>query len=155
VAFKINKKGNAMYQKEFGIDPDFLDELNHVNYLNYVRKLAEVALAEWRAKHGVDLPTLRDEHGLVLVIAEFNVKYFQQLLLGDRVGVVIAPVERVGKRMNFSAVILQNGAVVSEITMSMACIEATTGRRCMFPDHLFHRLNSDVQGVEREAQLSA
>lgn len=120
-----------------------------------MRELAEVAFAEWRAKHGVDLPTLRDEHGLVLVIAEFNVKYFQQLLLGDRVGVVIAPVEKVGKRMNFSAVVLRNGAVVSEITMSMAGIETATGRRCFFPDHLFQRLNSDLQVAEQEAQLSA
>lgn len=143
-----------MYQQRFDITPDFLDELHHVNYLNYVRKLAEVAFAEWRARHGVDLATLREQHGLELIIAEFNAKYFQQLVLGDRVNVLIAPVERMGKRMNFSAVILREGAVASEITMSMACIDIASGRRCLFPDLLFQRLNSDVPVVEQEAQLS-
>ena len=72
-----------MFEKRITVTDEFLDDLNHVNYLNYIRLLGEVAFLEYRDTQRIDLPSLAEEFGIALVVAELNIKCFLPLKIGD------------------------------------------------------------------------
>ncbi len=129
-----------MHKKSLQITDQHIDDLLHVNYLNYVRMIAEPAFDEYRARHGIDLPTLRDRYDLMLVISELKVRYFLPLKLGDVATMQILQPVIDGKSFQISGSITRGERLAAEIDMAMICVRCSTGRTAEIPEDIRENL---------------
>jgi acyl-CoA thioesterase FadM len=134
---------HAVHQKTIRITPDFLDALDHVNYMNYVKLIGEVMFDEFRSMHGFDLPTLRDQHDIGLVLTELNAKYFQSLKLGDMVDAVLHAKLLGPKNAEFLATICKGGKTVATVCITVMSVQYSTGRSLNLPEWIVRSLLTD------------
>lgn len=70
----------ARYCLEVSVQPDDIDELNHVNNAVYVRWIQEVAVAHWRT-----LATAEMQSDTVWVVIRHEIDYLKAALAGDAI----------------------------------------------------------------------
>jgi acyl-CoA thioester hydrolase len=94
--------------------------VHHSNYLNYF----EQARVEMLRSYGVRYRDFEDA-GLLLVVAEMNVKYRSAAEFDDLLQITISVVEIRGTRIRHRYVIDREGEVIVEAESMIACIDRT------------------------------
>jgi YbgC/YbaW family acyl-CoA thioester hydrolase len=104
----------------------------------------ERARTEWLRAQGIDHDELRDEHGVVLVLAGVEARFRAPARLSDLLYVSATIEEAHGARIRFAQAIRRaqpGGEVVCEGIAEVACMDARKGRPRRFPPILASELS--------------
>ena len=115
------------------VNPDDIDDMNHVNNVVYLRWVQDVALAHWLARATA---ALRAEYGWVATRHELD--YKQAAVLGDQV-TARTWIGAVDSRRfeRFTEIVRANDGVVLARGRTLWClIDRATGRIARIPDAL-------------------
>ncbi|MGA9333887.1 MAG: tol-pal system-associated acyl-CoA thioesterase [Rudaea sp.] len=119
-------------------DTDAGGVVYHAAYLRFLER----ARTEWLRQRGIGQQRLRDEAGVMFVVAELNVRYLASARLDDELDVRIDAFMRRSASMAFSQCILRrdDGAKLIEARVRAACIDATSSRPRRIPDGLLQEM---------------
>ena len=111
-----------------------------VFYANYL-KFFERARTEWLRSMGFGQQQLRDEQGAMFVVIETQVRYKQPARLDDLIDVTV----QLGKTGPVALTLVQqalrqDGTVMAEGSIRIACVDAGTFRPRAIPKPLFDLL---------------
>lgn len=70
----------ASYQHQFKVEPDHIDQLNHVNNVVYVQWIQDIAIAHWQKLAPVEI-----QQAYLWVVARHEIDYKRSALLGDEI----------------------------------------------------------------------
>lgn len=115
-------------------DTDAGGVVYHAAYLRFLER----ARTEWLRARGISQNRLREDVGVLFVVAELNVRYLASARLDDNLVVRIDAFMRRSASMIFSQCILRadDGAQLIEARVRAACIDATSSRPRRIPDDL-------------------
>ena len=115
-------------------DTDAGGVVYHAAYLRFLER----ARSEWLRACGVAQQRLREEHGILFVVADMQVKFLAPARLDDVLHVDITAFTRRSASMRFAQCILRpaDGAVLVEADVRAACIDATSYKPRRIPDSL-------------------
>jgi len=122
-------------------DTDAQGVVYNASYFRFMER----ARTEWLRAQGVDHDELRDEHGVVLVLASIEARFRAPARLSDMLYVRAAIAEAHGARIRFAQEIRRgepNGELVCEGTAEVACVDAQAGRPTRFPATLVSELQA-------------
>ena len=108
-----------------------------VYHAGYVRFL-ERARSEWLRARGVAQQRVRDEHGILFVVADMNLRFLASARLDDELDVCVNAFTRRSASLVFTQCILRraDGAALVEAQVRAACIDATSYKPVRIPDFL-------------------
>ena len=106
-----------------------------VYYANYLRFM-ERARTEWLRAVGVDQTLLRDEHGLIFVVAGANIEYLQPARLNDALEVSVQIASSGRASVSFSQQVTRDGDVLCRATVRAGCVSADDFRPRRLPANL-------------------
>jgi len=108
-----------------------------VYHASYVRFL-ERARSEWLRARGVAQQRLREEHGILFVVADMNLRFVAPARLDDELDVRVNAFTRRSASLVFTQCILRraDGAALVEAQVRAACIDATSYKPVRIPDFL-------------------
>ena len=108
-----------------------------VYHANYVRFL-ERARSEWLRARGVAQQRVREEHGILFVVADMNLRFLAPARLDDELDVCVNSFTRRSASLRFTQCILRpaDGATLIEAQVRAACIDATSYKPVRIPDFL-------------------
>ena len=115
-------------------DTDAGGVVYHATYLRFLER----ARSEWLRAHGVAQQRLREEHGVLFVVADMQVKFLAPARLDDVLHADITAFTRRSASMRFAQCILRpaDGALLIEADVRAACIDAASYRPRRIPDSL-------------------
>jgi acyl-CoA thioester hydrolase len=108
-----------------------------VYHASYVRFL-ERARSEWLRTRGVAQQRLREQHGILFVVADMQLRFIGPARLDDELDVCINAFTRRSASLMFTQCILRraDGAVLVEAQVRAACINAASYKPIRIPDFL-------------------
>ena len=124
-----------------------------VYYANYL-KFMERGRTEFLRSHNIELDQIYDEHGIMFVVTEVNIRYkgaahfndmiHVETLLTQAAGVRIAFIQRIKKAQEHEQKTILTNAVVQ-----LACVNRE-GKPCLIPKALLstlqHQIHQEIQG---------
>lgn len=115
-------------------DTDAGGVVYHAAYLRFIER----ARTEWLRARGVEQQRVREEHGIVFVVAEMHVKFLAPARLDDALRADITTFTRRSASMRFVQCILRpaDGALLIEADVRAACIDAASYKPRRIPDSL-------------------
>ena len=115
-------------------DTDAGGVVYHAAYLRFLER----ARSEWLRAHGVAQQRLREEHGILFVVADMQVKFLAPARLDDVLHADITAFTRRSASMRFAQCILRpaDGALLIEADVRAACIDAASYKPRRIPDSL-------------------
>jgi tol-pal system-associated acyl-CoA thioesterase len=130
-------------------DTDAQGVVYNASYFRFMER----ARTEWLRAQGIDHDGLRDEHGVVLVLAAIEARFRAPARLSDMLYVSASVAEAYGARVRF----VQNvhraepgGEVVCEGLAEVACMDARRGRPRRFPSTLERPLGINSVGISEK-----
>lgn len=105
-----------------------------VYYANYL-KFAERARTEALRALGLEQQKLREEHGILMVVARCEIDYKRPAKLDDLLTVETRLQEPPKLRMRMRQTIRREAEILAEITVFLACVNAA-GRPTPWPEFL-------------------
>ena len=121
-------------------DTDAQGVVYNASYFRFLER----ARTEWLRSKGVEHNTLRDEQGLVLVLAGIEVKFRQPAQLDDELYVSASLAEVTGARVVFDQVIRRgapDGEVLCDGIAQVACMDAVQRKPRRVPKALMNELS--------------
>jgi acyl-CoA thioester hydrolase len=108
-----------------------------VYHASYVRFL-ERARSEWLRTRGIHQQRLRTEHGILFVVADFNLRFLAPARLDDELDVCVNAFTRRSASLIFAQCILRpaDGATLVEARVRAACIDEASYKPKRIPDFL-------------------
>lgn len=122
-------------------DTDAQGVVYNASYFRFMER----ARTECLRAQGVDHDRLREEHGVMLVLAAIEAKFKAPARLSDMLYVTATVEETRGARMRFTQHVHrheQGGDVIVEGTAEVACMDARGGRPRRFPLALIQELTA-------------
>ena len=115
-------------------DTDAGGVVYHAAYLRFLER----ARTEWLRSQGIGQQRLREDSGVLFVVAELNVRYLASARLDDEVDVRIDTFTLRSASMAFGQCILRrsDAAVLIQARVRAACIDAKSYRPRRIPDGL-------------------
>ncbi|MBS0570027.1 MAG: tol-pal system-associated acyl-CoA thioesterase [Proteobacteria bacterium] len=115
-------------------DTDAGGVVYHAAYLRFLER----ARSEWLRACGVAQQRLREEHGILFVVADMQVRFLAPARLDDVLHADITAFTRRSASMRFAQCILRSadGARLIEADVRAACIDAASYKPRRIPDHL-------------------
>ncbi|MGH8090909.1 MAG: tol-pal system-associated acyl-CoA thioesterase [Rudaea sp.] len=115
-------------------DTDASGVVYHAAYLRFLER----ARSEWLRACGVAQQRLREEHGILFVVAEMQMKFLAPARLDDVLHADITAFTRRSASMRFAQCILRpaDGALLIEADVRAACIDAASYKPRRIPDSL-------------------
>lgn len=115
-------------------DTDAGGVVYHAAYLRFLER----ARSEWLRTCGVAQQRLREEHGILFVVAEMQVKFLAPARLDDVLHADITAFTRRSASMRFAQCILRpaDAALLIEADVRAACIDAASYKPRRIPDSL-------------------
>ncbi len=120
-------------------DTDAQGVVYNASYFRFMER----ARTEWLRAQGVDHDELREEHGVVLVLASIEARFRAPARLSDMLYVSAAVAEARGARIRFAQNVRRAepaGELVCEGLAEVACMDARQGRPRRFPPTLMSEL---------------
>jgi tol-pal system-associated acyl-CoA thioesterase len=120
-------------------DTDAQGVVYNASYFRFMER----ARTEWLRAQGVDHDELREEHGVVLVLASIEARFRAPARLSDMLYVSAAIAEARGARIRFAQDVRRTepgGELVCEGMAEVACMDAREGRPRRFPPTLMSEL---------------
>ncbi len=103
-----------------------------VFYANYL-KFFERARTEWLRSFGFGQQRLREETGLIFVVASTSVRYLQSARLDDLLRVTVEPREIGRASMNIFQQAWRDNALLAEGEIRIGCVDALTLKTSRIP----------------------
>jgi tol-pal system-associated acyl-CoA thioesterase len=122
-------------------DTDAQGVVYNASYFRFMER----ARTELLRAHGIDHDELREEHGVVLVLASVEARFRAPARLSDMLYVSASVAEAHGARIRFAQNVRRTepgGEVVCEGLAEVACMDARKGRPRRFPPTLATELNA-------------
>jgi acyl-CoA thioester hydrolase len=122
-------------------DTDAQGVVYNASYFRFMER----ARTEWLRAQGIDHDELRDEHGVMLVLAGIEARFRAPARLSDMLYVSATVAEARGARIVFTQHVRRAepaGTVCCEGTAEVACMDARAGRPRRFPPRLVSELNA-------------
>jgi acyl-CoA thioester hydrolase len=115
-------------------DTDAGGVVYHAAYLRFLER----ARSEWLRACGVAQQRLREEHGVLFVVVDMQVKFLAPARLDDVLHADITAFTRRSASMRFAQCILRpaDGALLIEADVRAACIDAASYKPRRIPDSL-------------------
>jgi acyl-CoA thioester hydrolase len=115
-------------------DTDAGGVVYHAAYLRFLER----ARSEWLRARGVAQQRLREEHGILFVVADMQVKFLAPARLDDVLHADITAFTRRSASMRFAQCILRpaDGGLLIEADVRAACIDAASYKPRRIPDSL-------------------
>jgi acyl-CoA thioester hydrolase len=115
-------------------DTDAGGVVYHAAYLRFLER----ARTEWLRACGLEQARVREEHGILFVVAEMRVKFLAPARLDDVLHADITAFTRRSASMRFAQCILRpaDGALLIEADVRAACIDAARYKPRRIPDSL-------------------
>ncbi|MDE2256901.1 MAG: tol-pal system-associated acyl-CoA thioesterase, partial [Xanthomonadaceae bacterium] len=115
-------------------DTDAGGVVYHAAYLRFLER----ARTEWLRACGVEQARVREQHGVLFVVADLSVKFHLPARLDDALCVDITAFTRRSASMRFAQCILRpaDGVLLIEADVRAACIDATSYKPRRIPDSL-------------------
>jgi acyl-CoA thioester hydrolase len=106
----------------------------HASYLRYLER----ARSEWLRARGIAQQRLREEHGILFVVADIRIRFLAPARLDDELHACIGAFTRRSASLRFAQCILRpaDGVRLVEADVRAACIDATAYRPRRIPDFL-------------------
>ena len=119
-------------------DTDAGGVVYHAAYLRFIER----ARSEWLRDRGVEQQRLREQHGILFVVADMHVKFLAPARLDDELRADITAFTRRSASMRFAQCILRpaDGALLIEADVRAACIDAVSFKPRRIPDSLLTEL---------------
>ncbi len=117
-------------------DTDAAGVVYYANYLAYMERARNACL---RAA-GFPLARVRDEDGIVFVVAEAKLRYRQPARLDDEIAVTLGVQNIRGASMTFIQNVLRGDDLLVEGTVRLATLSSDTFSPCRMPDKIRHAL---------------
>ena len=110
-----------------------------VYHASYVRFL-ERARSEWLRVRGVAQQRVREEHGILFVVADMQLRFLAPARLDDELEVCVNGFTRRSASLVFTQCILRpaDGVTLIQAQVRAACIDAVTYKPVRIPDFLLH-----------------
>jgi acyl-CoA thioester hydrolase len=107
----------------------------HASYLRFIER----ARTEWLRQRGVEQQKLRDEHDIMFVVSEIDIRFLSPARLDEELAATIESFTRRSASMTFSQCILRpsDGARIVEARVRAACIDGSDFKPRRIPDFLF------------------
>ena len=117
-------------------DTDAGGVVYHASYLRFIER----ARTEWLRHRGVEQQKLRDEHGILFVVSEIDLRFRAPARLDEELLATIDSFTRRSASMAFAQCILRptDGARLVEARVRAACVDAATFKPTRIPDFLLH-----------------
>jgi acyl-CoA thioester hydrolase len=115
-------------------DTDAGGVVYHAAYLRFLER----ARTEWLRTCGLEQARVREEYGILLVVADMQVKFLAPARLDDELRAGITAFTRRSASMRFAQCILRpaDGALLIEADVRAACIDAASYKPRRIPDSL-------------------
>lgn len=115
-------------------DTDAGGVVYHAAYLRFLER----ARSEWLRACGLAQQRLREEHGILFVVADMQVKFLAPARLDDVLHADVTAFTRRSASMRFAQCILRpaDGALLIEADVRVACIGAASYKPRRIPDSL-------------------
>jgi acyl-CoA thioester hydrolase len=115
-------------------DTDAGGVVYHATYLRFLER----ARSEWLRACGVAQQRLREDHGILFVVADMQVRFLAPARLDDVLHAHITAFTRRSASMRFAQCILRpaDGALLIEADVRAACIDAASYKPRRIPDSL-------------------
>ena len=106
----------------------------HASYLRFLER----ARSEWLRARGIEQQRLREEHGILFVVADMRIRFLAPARLDDELHACVGAFTRRSASLVFAQCILRpaDGARLVEAQVRAACIDAASYRPCRIPDFL-------------------
>jgi acyl-CoA thioester hydrolase len=116
-------------------DTDAGGVVYHASYLRFIER----ARTEWLRQRGVEQQKLRDEHGILFVVNEIDIRFLSPARLDEELLATIESFTRRSASMTFSQCILRpaDGARIVEARVRAACIGGSNFKPRRIPNFLF------------------
>lgn len=115
-----------------------------VYYANYL-KFLERGRTECLRALGFEQDVLRDEYGILFVVAGVDIQYRRAAKFNDELHVSVMVTESGKSKLVFAQRVHRNapdGELLVTATVRVACVQADTFRPCAMPDALYKELHS-------------
>ena len=122
-------------------DTDAQGVVYNASYFRFMER----ARTEWLRARGIDHDEVRDEHGVVMVLAAIEMKFRMPAKLSDLLYVSAEVAEARGARARFKQTVHrgeENGDLVCEGVAEVACMDAREGRPRRWPATLMSELQA-------------
>ena len=122
-------------------DTDAQGVVYNASYFRFLER----ARTEWLRERGIDHDELREEHGVLLVLAAIEARFRAPARLSDLLYVSASVAEARGAGVRFAQDIRRGepgGESVCDGTAEVACIDAREGRPRRFPSSLVSELRA-------------
>ena len=115
-------------------DTDAGGVVYHASYLRFLER----ARSEWLRARGVAQQRLREEHGILFVVADMDLRFTAPARLDDELDVCVNAFTRRSASLVFTQCILRRAdrAALVEAQVRAACIHATSYKPVRIPDFL-------------------
>jgi len=115
-----------------------------VYYANYL-KFMERARTEWLRSLTIEQTSLREQYGILLVVARVEANFKRSARLDDMLQVSCKVIEQGKASISFEQNIYREGSskeLLFEGTTRVACIDASTFKPCAMPDVIVQALEN-------------
>jgi acyl-CoA thioester hydrolase len=122
-------------------DTDAQGVVYNASYFRFMERARTECLRE----RGIDHDRLREEHGVVLVLAAIEARFLKPARLSDVLYVTATVDETRGARMRFTQQVHRNdpaGDVIVEGVAEVACMDALAGKPRRFPQALIQEFTA-------------
>lgn len=109
-----------------------------VYYANYLRFM-ERARTEWLRAHGFEQTQLADEHRVIFVVREVQVKYLKPALFNDLLEVTVS-VAKLGRSWIDFVQTVEGGGVLAQAQVKVVCVNRETFKPVMIPPRVREKL---------------
>jgi len=112
-----------------------------VYYANYL-KFFERARSEWLRALGFGQQRLRDEQGVMIVVADTSVRYLQPARLDDELDVTVALSAAARATLTLTQSALRGATLLADSRITLACVAAASLRPRRLPRAILDALAS-------------
>ena len=121
-------------------DTDSAGIVYHASYLRFMER----ARTEWLRSLGFELPTLRDEHGVLFTVCRLHIDYLRPAQFNDMLDVSLALARFGGASFLLDQKVRRGpGELLCRAEVRIACVDATTLRPRPIPQAVFTELKRD------------
>jgi acyl-CoA thioester hydrolase len=112
-----------------------------VYYANYLR-FFERARTEWLRALGVAQQRLRDDHGVIFIVAESTVRYLRPARLDDQLHVTVGMRDAGRASLTLAQAAWRGDTLLAEGTVRIGCVDAGTFRPQRIPSSILQHLHA-------------
>ena len=110
-----------------------------VFYANYL-KFFERARTEWLRAHGVGQQALREQTGMIFIVADTRVRYLSPARLDDEIDVSVEVKEAGRASLLIAQAARRADTLLAEGEIRIGCVDAGTFRPQRIPTEVTHKL---------------